>query len=234
MKSTLVDRFNYINDDKLQLAIPIGPRFQADVPDWRGPPHKNYPCGSLIKSDSSKWLGTVIWSTKNSTPVSEGDVIGKGRPASCNCATPGSILCVKHHISKKSANLLNNLGPAFQKWRFDQMGETIGKLWKQPEQQRLTNLIRKCALSGDEFLKPALECFPRKSKKDIVSYYFNVHIPRRMSIRTRSGCTKVDTDDEEEKSKPPCSKGPRKRARVDGMTGYSSKIVNTRYLTGRR
>ncbi|KAI3830021.1 hypothetical protein L1987_04153 [Smallanthus sonchifolius] len=228
-KSSRMDRFNYINDDKLKLAIPIGPRFQAEVPEWTGPPRENK--ASLI---DSKWLGIVVWPMKDTTPDIEGCVIGKGRPESCDCTAPASILCVKRHISKKTAHLQAVLGPTFRTWKFDQMGEAVAKLWKQPDQQRLTYLMKNNPFSqGQDFIKPALECFLLKSKKDIVDFYFNVYIPRRMSIQTRSGCMMVNTDDEEEKSKS-LSKGSRKKARVDCATAYSPKLVKARYLTGRR
>ncbi|CAI9288067.1 unnamed protein product [Lactuca saligna] len=226
-----VDRFDYINNENLKLAIPIGPRFQAHVPEWTGPPHKKTPHNSLT---SSKWLGTVTWS---STETTEGDiiVIGKGRPESCNCASSGSIMCVKRHIAQKSSELQKDLGPAFHKWKFDQMGESVAKLWKQPEQQKLTHLMKRVPLSKDmDFIKPALECFPLKSKKDIVSYYLNVYVPRRMSVQTRSGCIMVDTDDEEKSKGGPCSKVSRKRARADATPLTSSKLVLTKYLTARR
>lgn len=221
-----VDRFDYINNENLKMAIPIGPRFQADVSEWSGPPHKTIPT-------SSKWLGTVIWPTE----TEDADIIGKGRPDTCNCASRGSIMCVKRHITQKSTELQKELGPAFHKWKFDQMGESVAKLWKQPEQQKLTHLMKKVPLSeGQDFIKPALECFPLKSKKDIVSYYLNVYVPRRMSVQTRSGCVMVDTDDDEEKSKSHCSKVSRKRARVNGngSTLNGSKLELTKYLTGRR
>ncbi|KAI3788042.1 hypothetical protein L2E82_00661 [Cichorium intybus] len=222
-----VDWFDYINKENLKLAIPIGPRFQADVPEWSGPLHKSV-------GTSCKWLGTVIWSMETQEG---GDIIGKGRPESCNCASRGSIMCVKRHIAQKSADLQKDLGPAFQKWKFDQMGESVAKLWKQPEQQKLTHLMKRVPLSeGMDFIKPALECFPLKSKKDIVSYYLNVYVPRRMSVQTRSGCIMVDTDDEE-KSKSPFPKVSRKRARADGSNGTAAngqKLGLTKYLTGRR
>ncbi|KAK9057573.1 hypothetical protein SSX86_022409 [Deinandra increscens subsp. villosa] len=231
-KSTQMDWFNYINDEKLKLAIPIGPRFQADVPEWTGPPHENN--SSLSKLDYSKRLGVVIWSMKYTNPELEGCVIGKGRPKSCDCSAPGSIPCVERHVSKKTAHLKAVLGPTFQKWKFDQMGEQVAKLWKQSDQERLIILMEDNPFSkGLDFIKPALKLFPLKSKKDIVEFYFNVYIPRRMSIRMRSGCMMVNTDDEEEKSKSP-SKGIRKRARVDRVTAYSSKLLKARYLTGRR
>ncbi|XP_071687514.1 AT-rich interactive domain-containing protein 1-like [Rutidosis leptorrhynchoides] len=223
MKSATMDWFNYINDDNSKLAIPIGPRFQADVPEWRGPPR------ALTETDSSKWVDTVIWSMKDSTLESVKGGIGKGRPDTCDCATPGSILCVKRHIDNKSADLRIYLGPAFQIWKFDQMGEAVAKSWKQQEQQRLTNIMIKNPFSeGKDFITTALKCFPTKSKKEIISYYFNVYVPRRMSIQTRSGCRAVDTDDEEVKLKSSL-KRPRKRVRSDGTTVHSSK-----YLIGRR
>ncbi|KAI3830022.1 hypothetical protein L1987_04154 [Smallanthus sonchifolius] len=128
-----MDRFNYINDDKLKLAIPVGPRFQADVPEWTGPPRKNN--GSLDESDDSKWLGIVVWSMKDTTPEIEGCVIGKGRPESCDCTIPGSILCVKRHISKKTTHLLTVLGPAFRTWKFDQMGEAECMMIKMDDEE---------------------------------------------------------------------------------------------------
>lgn len=103
MKSTRMDRFSYINDDKLKMAFPVGPRFQADVPEWTGPPRENN--GSLNEPDNLKWLGVVIWSMKDTTMDIEGCIIGKGKPESCDCPTPGSVLCVKRQINEKTAHL---------------------------------------------------------------------------------------------------------------------------------
>ncbi|KAK1428681.1 hypothetical protein QVD17_17520 [Tagetes erecta] len=232
LKSTRMDRFSYINDDNLRLAIPIGPRFQADVPEWTGPPRKNN--GLLNESDRSKCLGVVVWSMSDTNPEVNGCIIGKGRPESCDCTHPGSIPCVQRHISKKTAHLQIVLGSAFWTWKFDQMGEAVAKLWQQADQQRLIHIMNNNPFSqGRDFIKVALEYFPMKLKKDIVDFYFNVYLPRRMSIQTRSGCMVVNTDDEEEKSKTRF-KGSRKKARVDSVTSYSPKLVKARYLTGRR
>ncbi|KAL8213890.1 hypothetical protein R6Q57_003339 [Mikania cordata] len=231
-QSTRMDRFNYICDDKLKLAIPIGPRFQADVLEWMGSPNKNNPYGAVNEQDSSKWLGTTIWSMKDTTPEVEGNIIGKRRPEFCNCVTRGSIQCVKRHVIEKTTCLHNVLGPTFKKWMFDQMGEGVAKLWKQPDQERLTQLIKTNLFSGQEFTKHALKCFPLKSKKDIVNFYFNVYIPRRMSIQTRSGYMMVITDDEEEANSP--FKVSRKKALIDGAIVCRPKLVKARYLTQRR
>ncbi|KAI3678211.1 hypothetical protein L6452_37496 [Arctium lappa] len=229
-KSATKDCFSSLLDEHQKLAIPIGPRFQADVPEWNGPPQRKYPHKNLSKSDSSKFLGTVICSKKDTIT----EVLGRGRPDCCDCYSPGSVLCVKRHIAEKRSHLQKDLGPTFRIWKFDEMGEAVAEIWKQSEQQKFARIVKTNPISeGKNFIKPALECFPSKSHTSIVSYYFNVYIPRRISIQTRSGCITVDTDDGEEDEKTPGSKGSRKRAQVDRV-GPTSKNVKVGYLSGRR
>jgi len=68
----------FIYEDHQKLVIPVGPRFQVDVPDWANSPNKGTPVvaadvalGASKKemvckykeeeSDTSKWLGTPVW-----------------------------------------------------------------------------------------------------------------------------------------------------------------------------
>ncbi|CAL5353105.1 unnamed protein product [Camellia sinensis] len=221
----------YINDDRLRLAIPVGPRFQAEIPAWTGPPHKD--C-SHNESDTSKWLGIQVWPIKGNGPDTKAGVVGKGRPEFCPCVSPGSIECVKRHVTDKRLQLQFGLGPAFWKWRFDEMGQDVSKLWNLEEQRKFDYLVKSNPISqGKSFLKPALERLPSQHREAIVSYYFNVYVPRRMSIQTRAGCKITDTDDDET-DEAPHSKSSRKRCRADSVTSSSSKYVKTRYLTGRR
>nr|XP_043637230.1 AT-rich interactive domain-containing protein 1-like isoform X2 [Erigeron canadensis] len=152
-KSSTRDWLSYVVDDNKQLVIPLGPRFQADVPEWTGPPQSRYPHKTLNNQDSLKWSGTVIWSNKNRRPEAESDVIGRGRPHRCECYNPGSILCVKSHINEKAARLQKELGPAFQIWKFDEMGEVVAKLWKQSEQQKFSRIV-KTNPSSQESISP--------------------------------------------------------------------------------
>ncbi|XP_076898885.1 AT-rich interactive domain-containing protein 2-like [Bidens hawaiensis] len=228
-----MDHLSYVLHDQQKYAVPVGPRFQADVAEWKGPPQWKYPHKTL---NSSKWLGTVIWSNKDTTThETERGAIGRGRPHHCDCYIPGSVLCVKRHISERTAFLEKDLGPAFRIWKFDEMGEVVANVWKQSEQQKFARVLKnisKPKYKGNSFIKLALECFPSKSVKAIAGYYFNVYVPRKISVKTRSGCKSVSTDDEEEEMDP-CSKGSQKRARADGV-GPASKSLNVGYLTGRR
>lgn len=221
----------FINDDRLKLAIPVGPRFQADIPAWTGPPHKKCSHSEL---NTSRWLGIQVWPIKGWSSDTKAGVIGKGRPDFCLCVSPGSIECVKRHVTDKRLQLQFDLGPAFWKWRFNEMGQDVSKLWNLEEQKKFDSLVKTNPISqGKSFLKPALECLPSQQKETIVSYYFNVYVPRRMSIQTRAGCKIIDTDDDEA-DEALHSKSSRKRCRADSVTSSSSKYVKTRYLTGRR
>ncbi|XP_076939449.1 AT-rich interactive domain-containing protein 1-like, partial [Bidens hawaiensis] len=130
-----IDHFSY----EQKYAVPVGPRFQADVADWKGPPQRKYPHKTL---NSSKWLGTVIWSNNDTaTRETERGAIGRGRPDHCDCHIAGSVPCVKRHISEKTAFLEKDLGPAFRIWKFDEMGEVVANVWKQSEQQMFARVL---------------------------------------------------------------------------------------------
>ncbi|XP_071717554.1 AT-rich interactive domain-containing protein 1-like [Rutidosis leptorrhynchoides] len=149
-KSATNDWFSYMVDENKQLAIPIGPRFQTNVPEWTGPHQRKYSNKIFGKSDSSKWLGTVVWSDKCTNPETEMDVIGRGRSHRCDCYNPGSIFCVKRHISEKTAHLKKDLGPAFKIWKFDEMGEVVANLWKQSEQQKFARMLKANPIKEEE------------------------------------------------------------------------------------
>ncbi|CAI9111738.1 OLC1v1012037C1 [Oldenlandia corymbosa var. corymbosa] len=180
---------NLIDDDPQRMVIPVGPRFQADVPEWTGPQND---------SGNSKWLGTQIWPIKGGGKGSATRVIGEGRSESCSCSSPASIECVQRHIIEKRLVLLCDLGSAFFRMKLDETGEQIARSWTPNEQDKYNLLASNNRVSdGKDFLKHALKCFPNKCQKAIMSYYFNVYILRRMSQQTRLS-KQVDTDDEEE------------------------------------
>ncbi|XP_047317625.1 AT-rich interactive domain-containing protein 1-like [Impatiens glandulifera] len=222
--------FDFINDDCTKLVIPVGPRFQAEIPDLTGPP-----LGAQLR-----WLGTKDWPINVRKSETRACIIGKGRTDFCTCTMPGTIECVNHHILNKRKQLQADLGPAFQKWRFDEMGEDVSKLWNMQEQMKFINLVKTNPISqGKCFLKQAPESFPSRSRKAIVGYYFNVYIPRRISLQTRLGCKTIDTDededDDDEATKTSSTlKSSKKRSKAERISSRNSKNVQTKYLTGHR
>ncbi|OVA17675.1 ELM2 domain [Macleaya cordata] len=188
---------NFIGDYLPRLAIPVGPRFQADIPDWTGPVNReNSSADAQCNSEDSRWLGTKIWSIEDKNTENSSERIGKGRPYSCSCNSSGSLKCIKLHVFEKRRQLQDDLGPAFFSWRFDEMGEDVSKSWTLKEQKSFNILVSK----SNSFLKPALNQLTSKCRKSIVSYYFNVFLLRLMSKQTRLASKIVDSDDDEEEA----------------------------------
>ncbi|KAF5940927.1 hypothetical protein HYC85_022094 [Camellia sinensis] len=181
---------NFIGDHLQRMIVPVGPRFQADVPEWTGPPKKENLNGQDADSENSRWLGTQIWPLKGRTTETTKQAVGEGRSSSCTCVSPGSIDCTKRHVLEERLILRSDLGPAFLSWKFDEMGEEVSKSWTLKEQERYESLVKMYPLSNRKnFLKHALKSFPSKGKESILRYYFNVFIPRRMSLQTRPSLT---------------------------------------------
>lgn len=169
---------NFIGDHLQRIAIPVGPRFQADVPEWIDPPNKGSFDFLATDSENSRWLGTKIWPPEGKTMETNDRAVGKGRPDSCSCVSPRSICCRKRHIIDERLRLQSHLGAAFLSWKFDEMGKDVSESWTLKEQKRFESIAKTYPISkGKDFLKHALKCFPLKGKDSILSYYFNVFIP---------------------------------------------------------
>ncbi|KAM1038156.1 hypothetical protein ACFX13_033607 [Malus domestica] len=185
-------------DGSLPISVvPTGPCFQADVPEWTGPVNRKTLYGGG-DSAALKWLGMRTWPIKGKSAGTTVKALGKGRSNSCSCISPGSVGCVKLHIHEQRLLLQFELGSAFRSWKFDEMGEFVSKSWTSTEQQNFESLMKVNPLSNEaSFWKIAYKRFPSKSRKSILNYYYNVYIPRRMSLQTRSSCDKIDSDDDE-------------------------------------
>lgn len=187
---------NFIGDHLQRFVIPVGPRFQADVPDWTVPADKDNSNYEASNSENSRWLGTKVWPIEIGNMKVSSRVIGKGRPHSCSCRSPGTAVCIKRHVSDERLILQCDLGPAFVDWKFDEMGEQASKAWSSKEEATFESLVKRKQLHGRKFLMHALQSLPQKTSKTIANYYFNVFIPRQLSLQNRSSNKLVNINDD--------------------------------------
>ncbi|KAI3877749.1 hypothetical protein MKW98_020230 [Papaver atlanticum] len=187
---------NFIGDDLPRIEVKIGKRHQAEIPDWIGPRRSDN--SSTDSQCDSRYMGTKIWPIEGKiTEANKEEGIGKGRSNSCSCYSKGCGGCIKLHVFKKGLQLQDDLGTAFFTWKFDEMGEEVSKSWTAAEQQLFETLVKTDPITQtDSFLDSALKRFSGKSQKSILSYYFNVFIPRRMSKQTRLASKFVNSDNE--------------------------------------
>ncbi|KAI5675046.1 hypothetical protein M9H77_05996 [Catharanthus roseus] len=181
-----------VTETEPEYAIPVHPRFQAQLPDWTG---------KRQDPESEKWLGRRIWppqegeETSNTGSMQGRSEIGKGRPEKCSCKSHGSVKCANTHVTEERNSLKIALGSAFEGWGFDKMGEDVSKTWFPREEKKFEATVKKLLASGDKSSMEAAT-IRGKDRKSLVSYYFNVYLPRRMGKLTRSGVAQIDTDDE--------------------------------------
>lgn len=220
---------NFIGDHLQRKVIPVGPRFQAVIPEWNGPEDRTTLISAYkSNSDNLKWLGSRVWPVDNEKTKTSGRKIGKGRKNSSCCVSVGSADCTERHIIDETLLLKSDLGPAFFSWKFDQMGEQVAESWSLKEQQTFESLMKKRPLSNtNSFWKRVLKSFPNKDRKDVSNYYLNVYIPRRMKAHTRSPSMKqIDTDDDDEEEDTGLQQ------KTDGSRLITAKNIKAKYLRG--
>ncbi|XP_006652099.1 AT-rich interactive domain-containing protein 2-like [Oryza brachyantha] len=176
--------------------IPVGSEFQAQVPQWTGEMPVNYD-----NVETRKWLGTKVWPPENENMKASRfcDPVGKGREDVCGCNLPGSVECVRFHVAERRFQLRQELGSAFYAWGFDLMGEEIALCWTNKEEANFKACVQLNApSSGRNFWKHLHTLFQSKSRKELVSYYFNCFLLRRRCYQNRMTPNNIDSDDEDE------------------------------------
>ncbi|GAU19420.1 hypothetical protein TSUD_76640 [Trifolium subterraneum] len=169
--------------------VSIGPRFQAEVPQWTGE----------ISESDSKWLGTQVWSVKDDSELATKiDLVGRGRRGKCSCDIQGSVDYVRFLIAENRMKLKLELGSAFYQLGFDKMGEEVSLQWTADEEK-----IFKDAMSSNtpsqkkSFWDNPSKYLIEKTRKDVVSYYFNAYIIKLRSYQNRVTPENVDSDNDE-------------------------------------
>ncbi|XVE57918.1 hypothetical protein DITRI_Ditri04bG0128200 [Diplodiscus trichospermus] len=176
-------------DDSLRKQVFVGSSFQAEVPEWTG----------MVSDTDSKWLGTKQWplTDRESDSLAVTDPVGRGRPDSCGCWIPGSVECIRLHIAEKRMKLKLELGSVFYHWRFNGMGEEVSLRWTAEEEKRFKHMVQIESPSLNAFCLDASKYFPKKTRQELVSYYFNVFVIRRRSYQNRVTPKSIDSDDDE-------------------------------------
>lgn len=171
--------------------IPLGRQFQAIVPEWTQQTYQR----------DTKWVGFPVWpleKTESRSSLIELERIGKGRQESCGCEIPGSLECVRFHISQKRNRTKLELGSAFYKWKFDNMGEDVATKWTPNEEKKFEDIIKaNPPSSGITFWSDLWTHFKDIKMAVLVSYYFNVYLLRRRAHQNRSDPSNIDSDDDE-------------------------------------
>ncbi|KAF7828253.1 AT-rich interactive domain-containing protein 2 [Senna tora] len=185
--STVKGTANSSTGDILQKQVAVGPRFQAEVPKWTG----------VISEIDSKWLGTQVWPINDNgpKPTTGTDLIGKGRQEKCSCQVQGSVECVRFHIAEKRMKLKLELGSVFYQWGFDAMGEEVSLQWTSEEEKKFKDIMMSNLPSQNR--RGPIKHFPKRTRRSLVSYYFNAFVIQRRIYQNRVTPNSIDSDDDE-------------------------------------
>ncbi|XP_043724602.1 uncharacterized protein LOC122671454 isoform X2 [Telopea speciosissima] len=195
--------------------VPVGPDHQADVPAWgiRGVKKassyldasdpislkQSSSSDTLIDDDNrEKLMGTCVIPMHDSEPSYSGNEYGCGR-IDCTCPDGGSIRCVRQHVKEVRERLRGTLGQeSFVELGFCDMGEDVAQRWSEEEERVFHQVVFSNPVSlGKNFWEHLSVVFPSRTRKDLVSYYFNVFMLRKRAEQNRTTPLNIDSDNDE-------------------------------------
>ncbi|XVE68273.1 hypothetical protein DITRI_Ditri09bG0054300 [Diplodiscus trichospermus] len=193
--------------------VSVGPEHQADIPEWSQQDMRSSSdgldtsdpqvlpkssCANHIVDDDygKKMIGTCVIPMPDSEAFHFEDV---GHRIVCKCLDQGSIRCIRQHVTEAREKLRQNLGSEiFEELGFCDMGEEVAKRWTEEEELAFHNVVLSNPLSlGKNFWDHLPVVLPSCSKKDLVSYYFNVFMLRKRAEQNRVDPVNIDSDDDE-------------------------------------
>jgi hypothetical protein len=204
------DIYSILLDGHPRKRVPIGPNHQADIPAWgsQGTKTTNHLDTSEAISDSNpisgdedekRLMGTCVIPMPDLELSScNGVKVGNGR-IDCSCEDGDSVRCVRQHIMEARETLLKNIGlERFVELGFDDMGEHVTQKWNEEEEHLFNEIVFSNPASlGKNFWKNLSIVFSSRTKKEIVSYYFNVFMLRRRAEQNRCVPMNIDSDNDE-------------------------------------
>lgn len=213
------DPYVYFLSVPSKKEIPIGPDYQAEVPKWDpSASGKAFPANFVIDNYwEQRFMGSSITPMPSFNDYStDGFTVGRGITSDCSCIDMGSIRCVEQHVKEAREKLRETLGDeTFTKLGFCEMGEEIGDRWSSKDQHLFHDVV--CSVSGGDFWGHFNTVFPTRTKKELVSYYFNVFVLRRRAAQNRAYLSRIDSDHEELNVS--CEDYPKNRHLVDDYAG---------------
>ncbi|KAL5656520.1 hypothetical protein ACJX0J_035839, partial [Zea mays] len=178
--------------------IGVGEHFQAEVPGWTGQPSGKELSCYRNDPETSKMLGTRMWPPEGEVYKTDIVAVGQGRPGSCNCPYPGSFLCRQLHTNEARDQLRSELGRVFTMWQFDSMGEEVSKLWSRDEQLKFDALEQLVPVMDQKtYWAVVSKNFASKPRIDLIKYYLNVFLMRRVLYQCRLGLLEIDSDEDD-------------------------------------
>ncbi|XP_038696561.1 uncharacterized protein LOC119993477 isoform X2 [Tripterygium wilfordii] len=204
--------FSSVVDHPPQISI--GAEHQAYVPEWGSQDWTS----SSDKVDGSDPQGPVAQALDDDDEGSMEKLMGTciipmpeleasascypqdgGTKSDCKCIDRGSIRCVRQHVVEARQKLKDNLGPEiFEELGFCDMGDEVAKKWTEEEEERFHEVVLSNPESlGKNFWDHFSAVFPSRTKKDIVSYYFNVFMLRKRAEQNQFDPENIDSDNDE-------------------------------------
>ncbi|GMN54247.1 hypothetical protein TIFTF001_023382 [Ficus carica] len=188
-------------------TVPIGPDHQANVPPWvqqcankiSSPSHQSEEASKSEVEGGKMLMGACIISMPElASPAYADPKVGKGR-TDCSCEDKGSYSCVRKHIAEAREELVKSLGAEkFKELGFCDMGEQVAERWSEEEEQTFHQVVFYNPFSmGRNFWDKLSSAFPSRTKKEIVSYYFNVFMLQKRAEQNRFDPAEIDSDNDE-------------------------------------
>ncbi|XVE53144.1 hypothetical protein DITRI_Ditri02bG0180700 [Diplodiscus trichospermus] len=198
------DTYCLLLDRSPRRQVPLGPNHQASVPSWGRQIKKDKfsqnDASDTTDNDTEEILmGTCVVPMPHSDlSANNSDKVGAGR-VDCSCLDRGSLRCVQQHVMEAREKLRKSLGhEKFVKLGFYDMGEDVAYKWSEEDEEIFREVVYTNPASlGKKFWKHLSVVFPSRSKRELVSYYFNVFILQRRAVQNRSSILDIDSDDDE-------------------------------------
>ncbi|KAJ4841433.1 hypothetical protein Tsubulata_009073 [Turnera subulata] len=186
-------------------AVPIGSNHQAHIPEFvahhsstssfSGAEASSEKDVAVGDQDDKRLMGTCVIPMPD---LELADEVGIAN-ADCSCLDEGSIRCVQQHIMEAREKLKRSIGQErFAELGFCDMGEQVAANWSEEDEELFREVVFSNPVSlGRNFWDHLSVVFPSRSKRDLVSYYFNVFMLRRRAEQNRCEQMKVDSDNDE-------------------------------------